>query len=200
MSRGSSLPGNRLAKKLRVFLALYRFYVWWWWLLPFLSIRRDRRAPLVLFSTAFAVLAADQSTKEWVRHSLQLGEAIPEHGPLRLIYSSNSGIIFGLGAPTAFSIIMPIVLVCVALAVYYWYGPIANRLTNVCVGLFVGGTMGNLVDRLRFRAVTDFVDVRLWGDVHWFTFNLADVGIISAILLFAVVISGMRLTRGVKNQ
>jgi signal peptidase II len=200
MPRGSSLPGNRLAKRLRVILALYRFYIWWWWLLPFISIRRDRRAPLVLFSTAFAVLAADQATKEWVRHSLQLGEAIPEHGCLRLIHSSNTGIIFGIGAPTVFSIIMPIVLVCAALLVYYWYGPIANRLANVCVGLFVGGTMGNLVDRLRFRAVTDFVDVRLWGDMHWFTFNLADVGIISAILLFAVLISGMRLTRGIKRQ
>lgn len=200
MPRGSSLPGNRLAKRLRVFLALYRFYVWWWWLLPFFSIRRQKRAPLVLFSTAFAVLAADQGTKEWIRHSLLPGEFVPEHGLLRLTYASNDGIIFGLGAPVAFAIIMPIVLVCGALAVYYWYGPIANRLANVCVGLFIGGTLGNLVDRLRFRAVTDFVDVRLWGDVHWFTFNLADVGIISAILLFAVLISGMRLTRGIKSQ
>jgi signal peptidase II len=200
MPRGSFLPGNRLAKRLRVFLALYRFYVWWWWLLPFFSIRRDRRAPLVLFPTAFAVLAADQVTKEWVRRSLSPGDFVPEHGILRLTCSSNDGVIFGLGAPLWFAITMPVVLVAVALLVYFWYGPVGGRLTNVCLGLFIGGTLGNLVDRLRFRAVTDFVDVRLWGDVHWFTFNLADVGIILAILLFAVLISGMRLTRGIKNQ
>lgn len=199
MPKGSSLPGNRLAKRLRVFLALYRFF-WWWSILPFFSLRRDRRAPLLLFSVAFVVLAADQLTKEWVRHSLQVGDAIPEHGPLRLIHSTNSGIIFGLGAPTVVSIIVPIVLVCAALLAYYWYGPIGDRLVNVCLGLFVGGSAGNLLDRLRFRAVTDFVDVRLWGDVHWFTFNLADLSIIVAILLFVLLISGLRPRRGTKRQ
>jgi len=154
----------------------------------------------LLFSVAFVVLAADQLTKEWVRHSLQVGDAIPEHGPLRLIHSTNSGIIFGLGAPTVVSIIVPIVLVCAALLAYYWYGPIGDRLVNVCLGLFVGGSAGNLLDRLRFRAVTDFVDVRLWGDVHWFTFNLADLSIIVAILLFVLLISGLRPRRGTKRQ
>jgi signal peptidase II len=155
---------------------------------------------LLLFSVAFVVLAADQLTKEWVRRSLSVGEAIPEHGALRLIHSTNSGIIFGLEAPLWFAIMMPIVLVCAALLAYYWYGPVGDRLVNVCLGLFVGGTVGNLLDRLRFRAVTDFIDVRLWGDMHWFTFNLADASILGAILLFVLLISGLRLTRGVKRQ
>ena len=50
------------------------------------------------------------------------------------------------------------------------------------------------------REVTDFVDVRLWGDVHWFTFNLADLSIVLAILLFGLLISGLRLRRGTKRQ
>jgi signal peptidase II len=199
MPKGSSLPGNRLAKRLRVFLALYRFF-WWWSILPFFSLRRDKRAPLLLFSVAFVVLAADQLTKEWVRRNLLLGETMPEHGALRLIHSTNSGIIFGLEAPMAVSITVPIVLVCAALLVYYWYGPIGSKLANVCIGLFVGGSLGNLIDRIRLGAVTDFVDVRLWGSVHWFTFNLADLSIISSIVLFAILISGLRLTRGTKNN
>jgi signal peptidase II len=188
-----------LAKRFRVYLALYRFYVWWWWLLPFFSIRRDRRAPLILFTTAFIAFAADQLSKEWIRHSLVPGEFRPEHGVLRLTYSSNDGVIFGLGAPLWFSITMPLVLVGVALLTYFWYGPIGSRPVNVCLGLFIGGSLGNLVDRIRFGAVTDFIDVRLWGDVHWFTFNVADASIIVAILLFALLISGLRLTRGVKQ-
>ena len=169
-------------------------------MLPFFSVRRDRRAPLVLFSTAFTALAADQLTKEWIRHSLVPGEFVPEDGVLRLTYSSNDGVIFGLGAPLWFAITMPVVLVAVALLVYFWYGPIGSRPVNLCLGLFVGGSLGNLVDRVRFGAVTDFIDVRLWGDVHWFTFNLADLSVIVAVLLFALLISGLRLTRGVKHQ
>jgi signal peptidase II len=169
-------------------------------LLPFFSIRRDRRAPLVLFSTAFMALAVDQLTKLWVGGSLEPGVFVPEHGILRLTNSSNEGIIFGLQAPMAFAITMPIVLVAVALLVYFWYGPIGGRPVNLCLGLFVGGSLGNLVDRVRFGAVTDFVDVRLWGDLHWFTFNVADASIIVAIALFAVLISGLRLTRGVKRR
>lgn len=189
-----------MAKRLRVYLALYRFYVWWWWLLPFFSIRRDKRAPLVFFSTVFLVLAADQLTKLWIRSNIEPGAFVPEHGFLRLTNSSNEGIIFGLQAPLAFAIAMPIALVAAALLVYFWYGPIGSRPVNVCLGLFVGGSLGNLVDRARFQAVTDFVDVRLWGDLHWFTFNVADASIVIGIVLFALLISGLRLTRGVKQR
>jgi signal peptidase II len=169
-------------------------------MLPFFSLRRDKRAPILLFSVALVVLAADQLSKEWVRHSLSVGESIPEHGVLRLVNSTNSGIIFGLEAPLAVSIAVPILLVCAALLAYYWYGPIADRRANVCLGLFVGGSAGNLLDRLRFGAVTDYIDVRLWREVHWFTFNLADAAIVVAIILFAVLISGVRLRRGPKSQ
>jgi signal peptidase II len=200
MPRGSSLPGSRLAKKLHVSLALCRFYIWWWWLLPFFSIRRDRRAPVVLFSIAFLVLAADQLSKEWIRRNLELGEYVPTHGALRLTYSSNNGIIFGLPAPTIVSLLVPSLLVCAAFLAYYWYGPIKSRLLNVSLGLFIGGSLGNLVDRLRLGAVTDFVDVRLWGDVHWFTFNVADMSILAGVILFAILISGLRLTRGAEHH
>jgi signal peptidase II len=190
-----------LAKRIRVYLALYRFYVWWWWLVPFFSIRRDRRAPLVLFATAFIALAADQLTKLWIRSSLQPGDFVPDYGPLRLTYSTNDGIIFGIGAPLPFAIIMPIALVSLALLAYFWYGPIGSRLVNVSLGLFIGGTAGNWLDRvLRGGLVTDFIDVRLWGDYHWFTFNVADACIVLAIVLFALQISGLRLTRGVKQR
>lgn len=188
-----------MAKRLCVYLALCRFYVWLC-LLPFFSIRRDRRAPVVLSFAALLALAADQLTKLWIRSSIQPGEFVPEHGFLRLTNSSNEGIIFGLEAPLAFAIAVPTILVAAALLVYFWYGPIGSRLANLSLGLFVGGSLGNLLDRVRFGAVTDFVDVRLWGKVHWFTFNVADAAIIVGIALFALLISGVRLTRGEKQR
>jgi len=169
-------------------------------LLPFFSIRRDRRAPLVLFSTAFVALAADQLTKLWIRSSLHLGDSVPDRGPLRLTHSTNDGIIFGIGAPFPVAIAMPMALVGLALLIYFWYGPIRSRLVNLSLGFFIGGTAGNWLDRLTRGAVTDFIDVRLWGNLHWFTFNVADACIIMAIVLFALQISGLRLTRGVKQR
>ena len=100
----------------------------------------------------------------------------------------------------AFAIAMPIILITGALVIYFWYGPISSRLVNVCLGLFAGGSLGNLVDRIRFGAVTDFIDVCLWGDFHWFTFNLADAFIIAAVIMFALLISGIRLTKGEKQR
>lgn len=169
-------------------------------MLPFFSIRRDRRAPLILFSTALIALTLDQLTKLWIRSSLQPGEFVPEHGFLRLTYSTNDGIIFGIGAPFPVAIAIPIALVVLALVVYFWYGPIGSRLVNVSLGLFIGGSLGNWVDRLTRRSVTDFIDVRLWGDFHWFTFNVADACIVAAIVLFALEISGLRLTKGAKQR
>lgn len=181
-------------------MALCRFGIWWWCLLPFSSMRHDKRAPLVLFSTAFLALAADQLTKELIRHNILVNEAIPEHGAFRLVNVSNDGIIFGLGAPLWFAITMPIVLVLAVLLAYYWYSPLGGKTTNICVGLFVGGTVGNWVDRLRFHAVTDFIDVRLKGDVHWFTFNLADVAILVAIIVFVMAIFGLWPGRAAKRE
>jgi signal peptidase II len=170
-------------------------------LLPLFLIRRDKRAPLVLFPIAFAIVAVDQLTKLWIRRNLDLGEFVPENGFLRLTYSTNDGIIFGIGAPTVVAIVIPIIVVGLALTLYFWYGPVGGSLLNVSLGLFIGGTVGNWLDRVRYSGlVTDFIDVRLWGDVHWFTFNVADASILVGIILFALLISGLRLRRGTKHQ
>lgn len=52
-----------------------------------------------------------------------------------------------------------------------------------------GGALGNLLDRLRFGAVTDFVDLH-WGDAHWPTFNLADAAIVCGVALFLLTVRG----------
>ena len=48
---------------------------------------------------------------------------------------------------------------------------------RVGLGLVLGGAMGNLIDRVRFGEVTDFLDVQLWGDFHWTTFSIADASL-----------------------
>jgi signal peptidase II len=150
------------------------------------------------FIIAFSVLTADQLSKLWVRENLALGESIPREGILRLTHVTNSGIIFGIGMPAAVSLILPLVVVGVALFLYYRYSLFNNSLINAAMGFFFGGSLGNLVDRLFFGHVTDFVDIH-WGRFQWPTFNLADMAILLGTLLFIVFIFRLRLRKTPKH-
>ena len=111
---------------------------------------------------------------------------------------TNPGIIFGIGMPAAVSLILPLIVVGVALFLYYRYGLFNNSLINVAMGFFLGGSLGNLVDRLFFGHVTDFVDIH-WGRFQWPTFNLADMAILLGTLLFIVFIFRLRLRKTPKH-
>ncbi len=143
---------------------------------------------LVLFGTAVASLAVDQLTKLAITSTIPVDEPIPDHVFIAFGHVSNPGIIFGIEAPLWFAIAMPVALVIAVLAAYFWRGPFKAKASNLAVGLFVGGTLGNWIDRVRFGWVTDFVDVRIVRDVKWFTFNLADVFILTAIIICVVAI------------
>jgi signal peptidase II len=102
----------------------------------------------------------------------------------------NPGLAFGLlgGVPTGWrwvvallSIAALVVLARVALRVM----PGGNRLDHVAIGLIFGGAIGNLVDRLRFGAVVDFVDLHVHG-YHWPAFNVADSAISVGVVLLAL--------------
>jgi signal peptidase II len=63
----------------------------------------------------------------------------------------------------------------------------------------VGGSLGNLLDRLILGHVTDFFDVRLWGGYHWPAFNVADVGILLGAILFIVFVFKLRSGRAAEH-
>ena len=65
----------------------------------------------------------------------------------------------------------------------------AAAVTAAAAGLIAGGAIGNLVDRLRFGAVTDFIDLH-WGAAHWPTFNLADAAIVCGVALLLLTVRG----------
>ena len=143
-----------------------------------------QRQRTILFVTPL-VVAADQLSKLWVRHSLLAGESLPAEGVLRLTHVRNEGIIFGISANQTLSLVLPIVVVVAALLFYFYYAQGKSGLMKAALGLLVGGSLGNLVDRLRFGYVTDFVDLRLWGNFHWPAFNLADSAIVIGVILLA---------------
>lgn len=132
-----------------------------------------------------AVLTIDQATKLLAR--TQLGEPISLGPFLDLHLSFNTGVTFGLFAGAGdfgrWSLIVGTAAVALWLLTWMW----RERRLGVAapLALVAGGALGNIVDRLRDGAVTDFIDAHI-GDAHWPTFNLADTAIVLGIawLLF----------------
>lgn len=145
------------------------------------------RGGLFLAIAAFVVVL-DQISKSWVRSHLEFGETVPLVGCLSFTYVRNTGSAFGLFANQAFLLTLVAIVGLVVILLLYRYLSKFSILGVSALGLVFGGALGNLIDRLRFGYVTDFIDVRLWGDFHWPTFNVADSAITVGSIVLAVFI------------
>jgi signal peptidase II len=134
--------------------------------------RASRRAAAV----AAFVLIADQITKQLVRNSIALGERRHVLPGVNLVRDENSGIAFSLFQGSEVAVIVAAALVVtVVLALFVRHRDL--RLLWLPCGLIVGGALGNLLDRLREGAVTDFIKLP-----HWPAFNVADASITVGVL------------------
>ena len=119
----------------------------------------------------------DQATKWWVlNHVMNPPQVIPVTGFFNLVLGFNTGVSFGLFGQAPAWLLMAFTLAIVA-GLLVWIHRSDSRLTASALGLVVGGALGNLLDRLRQGAVTDFLDFYI-GSYHWPAFNLADVAIV----------------------
>jgi signal peptidase II len=154
-------------------------------------MERPKGVPWAMALTvAAAVLALDQATKAWVL------SALPGKPPLTVVpgffdltLSRNTGGVFGLlaGSPSfgrrAFFAGATAAALGVIVVLLRRWGR-ESRLLALALALVAGGAVGNLVDRLRFGSVVDFIDWH-WRTHHWYTFNVADSAItVGAALLF----------------
>lgn len=141
------------------------------------------RRPWALAGLLLAgVLIADQLTKALVRDGMRRGEEDPVLPFLKLVNVRNEGVAFGLDVGGATLIVVIIAFALLALLLYFARHS-ARPLMWVPVGLLLGGALGNIVDRLREGAVTDFLKVPAWP-----AFNLADVAITIGVVLLVFVL------------
>jgi signal peptidase II len=116
------------------------------------------------------VVLADQTTKAIVVSSLDVGQRESLVLGFDLTNTANRGLAFGIGQGRGFVLAVTIVALALVLA---WFAVDPRRPGLwLSVGLLAGGALGNLADRVRAHAVTDFIDFPLWP-----AFNLADVAI-----------------------
>ena len=141
---------------------------------------------LALGAVAIAAIVADQLTKQVIARALDVGSSIDLVGPLTIHHVENSGIAFGLFSSRTTIVIG---ITAVAVAWMLWFFARSGRrhpVLPVALGLVLGGSISNLIDRVRLGRVTDFLDFRAWP-----AFNLADAFIVVgvAVLFGALVLA-----------
>lgn len=145
---------------------------------------------------AAVVLIADQLTKAWVDASFALASPFAAPGTpeaptpilgdlVRIAKSYNDGGIFGFAGDSALLLAAASMVVIAIIVLVEARQGLDDPLLTVALGLLLGGALGNLVDRLRFAHVVDFVDMGI-GDQRWYTWNIADAAISVAIVLLLV--------------
>ena len=160
-----------------------------------MSLFADRRMRLAALVAAL-VLAADQASKLVVERAMLLHETIDLLPFFALTYVRNTGAAFGVLAATPPGIRLPLFVVVTiaaagALVSLVRRTPADQRGLVGALGAVLGGALGNLVCRLRYGEVIDFLDLH-WGGLHWPAFNVAD----SAITLGVAVVLLRGLRRG----
>ncbi len=133
-----------------------------------------------------AVLAVDQLTKWWIVFTVMQPPRVIEVTPFfNLVLGWNYGVSFGMldSVHGLGAWLLPVAVVAITAVLVVWLYRIDRLRPAVGLGLIIGGAIGNLIDRLRFGAVADFLDFYAWGH-HWPAFNAAD----SAITVGAVVL------------
>jgi signal peptidase II len=136
-----------------------------------------RRQLAILLGTAVVVFALDHLTKWLVTQHIALGDQVPASGPVTFHHVENRGAAFGLFPQ------MQLIFLAVAIAVA-GYILIAGRrfgpgvFPQVLLGMVLGGAVANAVDRFAQGYVVDFIDLQRWP-----VFNVADIAIVSGILL-----------------
>ena len=136
------------------------------------------RASLVLA----VVLVLDQVTKALARNGIDRGSEDPVFPFLKLVHVRNEGVAFGIAAGGRTLVIVLISVALLALVLYFARHA-ATPLIWLPTGLLIGGAIGNIIDRIRDGAVTDFLKIPAWP-----AFNLADIAIVFGVIALVFVL------------
>jgi signal peptidase II len=145
-----------------------------------------RRTALRAALVALVVVAADQATKALVRGGIAPGGRVDVLPGVHLVNARNPGIAFSRLANGGVLVIV-VALVALGALLVFFFTHMRRRLVWLPTGLLIGGAAGNLIDRLREGAVTDFVKLP-----HWPAFNVADACITVGVLVLVYVLERVR--------
>jgi lipoprotein signal peptidase len=142
---------------------------------------------------AVVILVLDQASKWWILEVLNLPllRQVVLLPVLSLTMVWNRGVTFGLlsGFGEWGYLLLTAVSLVVVAALGVWLRRAETRLAAIAIGAVVGGAIGNVIDRLRFGAVVDFIHAHVdtpWGEFSWYVFNVADAAIVCGVVALII--------------
>jgi signal peptidase II len=145
-------------------------------------LRRSRTVSIGLLASALAasgvVVAIDQGSKALATSLVDRGDRVEILPFLHIENVRNQGVAFGLGGDISSVLIGVAIVALLGLLVFLAARGRGGVMVWLPAALLIGGALGNLADRVRDGAVTDFIDLPLWP-----TFNLADIAIVVGVIL-----------------
>ena len=139
---------------------------------------------IFVFSTALVIVLLDQLTKYAIKQNFQLNHSIPIINKIfHLTYVTNTGSAFGLFKGLNLFFILFSIIVIVVIFYYINKRKENEKTMKFAIGLLLGGTIGNLIDRLVYGAVIDFLDFMIWP-----VFNIADSAVTISVILLVILL------------
>ena len=148
---------------------------WWQRMLPWLGL-------------AIGIILIDQLTKITIEQRFQFGDVMPVTGFFNVVLAYNKGAAFSFLASASGWQGGFLIAIAVAASVFILYLLARHghqRLFALALAMILGGAVGNVIDRIVYGHVIDFLDFH-WGDWHWPAFNLADSAIVGGAALLIV--------------
>ncbi|GAA0472028.1 signal peptidase II [Alkalibacillus silvisoli] len=147
---------------------------------------------ILFYSVAFLVILIDQISKYWARTYLKLGDTmVVWDGVLNFTHIQNSGSAFGLFQGYG-RLFVPVAIIIAVIVIFMLHkGYISSKVMRIGLALYVGGAMGNAIDRVLFNQVTDFIHFQFREGI----LNLADYALVFGVILIfidAIIIDFIR--------
>ena len=140
-----------------------------------------------IFGLIVIIVALDQWSKWAIKTSFQLYESKPVIQDIfHFTYVTNDGMAFGLSFPGGKHILLVMTILLTGFIVgFLWKEKDGHPLAKYGLALILSGAIGNLIDRLLYGKVVDFLDVMV-GNFHWYIFNVADSAVTVGMVLFII--------------
>ena len=142
---------------------------------------------MFLLGIIFAIIAFDQWSKWLIKSSFSLYQSQPViEDFFHLTYITNEGMAFGLTLPGGKHVLLILTILLTGfIAGYLWNERNGHPLIKYGLALIFSGAIGNLIDRMIYGKVVDFIDIMI-GDFNWYIFNVADTSVTVGMCLFVL--------------
>ena len=142
---------------------------------------------MFLITIIFAIVTLDQWSKWAIKTSFNLYQSKPViQDLLHFTYVTNDGMAFGLSFPGGKQVLLIMTILLTGFIVgFLWKEKNGHPLIKYGLALILSGAIGNLIDRLLYGKVVDFLDLMI-GNFHWYIFNIADSSVTIGMILFII--------------